>query len=43
MWFMQQEFGNRSVVLNAEYLQQLVTLLHTHALSDDSSLQVLVL
>jgi len=37
---LQQEFGNRSVVLNADNLLQLVTLLHAHALVKNNSLQV---
>jgi len=38
--FMQQEFANRLAVLNSDYLQQLVALLHTHSLAKNSSLQV---
>lgn len=39
----QPEFANRLVMLSAENLQQLVTLLHTQALSKHNSLQVLFL
>lgn len=39
-WLMQQEVANRLTVLSADYLQQLVALLHTHALSSQNSLQV---
>lgn len=35
-----QEFANRLAVLNSDYLQQLVALLHTHSLAKNSSLQV---
>jgi len=38
---MQQEVANRLTVLSADYLQQLVALLHTHALSSQNSLQVI--